>query len=69
MSTHPTAHRIQDGIGKVKETLAPTLITNYKVWPLVQVLNFAIVPVKLQVLFVNCVAVWWNFVLSMTQHA
>lgn len=21
-----------------------------------------------QVLFVNCVAVWWNFVLSMTQH-
>jgi len=53
----------------VKETLAPTLITNYKVWPLVQVLNFAIVPVKLQVLFVNCVAVWWNFVLSMTQHA
>jgi len=23
---------------------------------------------NVQVLFVNCVAVWWNFVLSMTQH-
>ena len=114
---------------KVKTELAPTLITNYKVWPAVQILNFQFVPVKLQVvcpvrppplrcagpgslrqtcrghfdlgarlladssdtqilnsptavaahltrllcetaqvLFVNCVAVWWNFVLSMTQH-
>lgn len=56
------------GIEKVKTELGATLITNYKVWPAVQMLNFSVVPIKLQVLFVNCVAVWWNFVLSMTQH-
>ena len=128
------ASRANKGIEKVKTELKPTLITNYKVWPAVQVLNFTVVPLKLQVflslapatlciclprpstsciclaaprhahtctdslpypsgklffgasypprsrfdtkcavvrvqvLFVNCVAVWWNFVLSMTQH-
>jgi protein Mpv17 len=56
------------GVDKVKAELGPTLVTNYKVWPLFQILNFQFVPIKLQVLFVNCVAVWWNFVLSMTQH-
>ena len=56
------------GMDKVKGDLGATLVTNYKVWPAVQVLNFTVVPLKLQVLFVNCVAVWWNFVLSMTQH-
>mmetsp|Transcript_6328 Transcript_6328/g.14862 ORF Transcript_6328/g.14862 Transcript_6328/m.14862 type:complete len:285 (-) Transcript_6328:40-894(-) len=59
---------VGQGVDKVKKELKPTLITNYKVWPAAQLLNFAVVPVKLQVLFVNCVAVWWNFVLSMTQH-
>ncbi|EKX35278.1 hypothetical protein GUITHDRAFT_97867 [Guillardia theta CCMP2712] len=60
---------VDKAVAKVKHDLVPTLITNYKVWPAVQILNFSIVPVKLQVLFVNCVAVWWNFVLSMTQHS
>eukprot|EP00960_Hanusia_phi_P075682 768455-Hanusia_phi.AAC.11 len=36
-------------VSKVKHDLVPTLITNYKVWPAVQILNFSIVPVKLQV--------------------
>lgn len=56
------------GVSKVKELLWPTLLENWKVWPAVQLLNFSVVPVKYQVLFVNCVAIWWNFVLSMMQH-
>ena len=40
---------LQDGIRKVQKELKPTLIANYKVWPLAQILNFAVVPVKLQV--------------------
>jgi len=60
---------LEEGVRKVRKELVPTLITNYKVWPLAQILNFAVVPIKLQVLFVNLVAVWWNFVLSMTQHS
>lgn len=101
-------YRARQGVEKVKQDLKAVLITNYKVWPAVQILNFSVVPVKLQVLslcrpnprtndltpvtcivaagmaqhrthvkaykqtvqvlFVNLVAVWWNCVLSMTQH-
>ena len=43
------ASRANKGIEKVKTELKPTLITNYKVWPAVQVLNFTVVPLKLQV--------------------
>ena len=96
------------GVENVKPTLKPVLFTNIKVWPAVKILNFPVVPVKIQVLslcrpnprtndltpvtcivaagmaqhrthvkaykqtvqvlFVNLVAVWWNCVLSMTQH-
>ena len=38
-----------EGVRKVRKELAPTLVANYKVWPLAQILNFAVVPVKLQV--------------------
>ena len=53
---------------KLHNTLWPTLIENWKVWPAAQILNFSVVPLKYQILFVNCVAIWWNFVLSMMQH-
>jgi hypothetical protein len=41
--------RASQGVQKVKQDLKATLITNYKVWPAVQVLNFSVVPLKLQV--------------------
>ena len=56
------------GMEKLRTSLWPTLIENWKVWPAAQVLNFSVVPLKFQILFVNCVAIWWNFVLSMMQH-
>lgn len=34
------------------------------IWPLVQAVNFAFVPVPLQVLFVNVVGLAWGAVLS-----
>jgi hypothetical protein len=40
---------LDEGVRKVRKELVPTLITNYKVWPLAQILNFAVVPIKLQV--------------------
>ena len=55
------------GVDKVKRELWPTLLTNWKVWPLVQAFNFKFVPPQLQVLTVNITAVWWNYVLSKTQ--
>ena len=53
---------------QVKKEIVPTLLENYKVWPAAQVLTFGVIPLRLQLLFVNLVAVWWNSVLSLTQH-
>lgn len=51
MSVDFCACRAQKGVAKVKAELGPTLVTNYKVWPAFQILNFQFVPVKLQVLY------------------
>jgi hypothetical protein len=44
-------YRASQGVEKVKQDIKAVLITNYKVWPAVQMLNFSVVPVKLQVLY------------------
>jgi len=67
-SVLPLTTLVDHGWTKVTRNLWETLLENWKVWPAVQLLNFSVVPVKFQVLFVNLVAIWWNFVLSMFQH-
>lgn len=51
--------------GKMRETYWPVLRMNWRVWPMVQMLNFAIVPVQYRLLFVNVVALGWNAYLSL----
>ncbi|XP_073830916.1 mitochondrial inner membrane protein MPV17 [Musca autumnalis] len=40
--------------------------TNYMIWPAVQILNFGLIPLRYQVVFVQTVAVFWNCFVSQT---
>lgn len=41
---------------KLKRTYAPTMATNWAVWPWVQAINFKLVPLEHRLLFVNVIA-------------
>ena len=49
---------------RVKASYIPTLTANWAVWPAVQLVNFAMVPPSLQILFSNLVGLGWGFYLS-----
>jgi protein Mpv17 len=49
---------------RLKDKYVPVLKTNWMVWPAVQSVNFAIVPLEHRVLVVNVVAIGWNCYLS-----
>lgn len=49
---------------KLKERYVETLLTSYKLWPAVQIVNFTIVPFQYRVGVVQLVAVLWNTYLS-----
>ena len=40
------------------------MITNYKIWPLAQTVNFTFVPIQHRVGFVQIVAIFWNAYLT-----
>eukprot|EP00873_Tetraselmis_striata_P018515 jgi/Tetstr1/438779/TSEL_027288.t1 len=45
--------------------LAPTMLASYTIWPLALLFNYAKVPPKQRILFINAVTVLWAVVLSM----
>jgi hypothetical protein len=53
---------------KFQDVYMPALKANYLVWPLVQVLNFRIIPLQLQIVsyvrevYLTCVDIWQPFV-------
>lgn len=49
----------------VKEKMWPTLRVNWVVWPVVQAVNFSLVPLQFRVLFVNIVGLFWSGFLSL----
>mmetsp|Transcript_5003 Transcript_5003/g.4793 ORF Transcript_5003/g.4793 Transcript_5003/m.4793 type:complete len:130 (+) Transcript_5003:193-582(+) len=60
----------EDSKQAVKEKLWPSLLTNWKIWPAVQFLNFYFIPVRFHLLVVNSVAVFWNAYISwMINHS
>lgn len=45
---------------KVTDNWYDTVLANWMVWPAVQLVNFAVVPVDLRLLVVNVVSIGWN---------
>lgn len=61
MQATPLAE-IKDGI---RQGWWSTVTANWAVWPLVQMINFAFVPLQYRVIVVSIVGVFWNAYLSM----
>jgi protein Mpv17 len=57
-------HSIEQVKEKMLGGYSQTLLTNYSVWPLVQIANFGLVPPHYQQLVVNSVGIVWNAYLS-----
>ncbi|KAF9896215.1 hypothetical protein BX616_007906, partial [Lobosporangium transversale] len=53
---------------KLDNTFVDTLKTNYMVWPLVQLVNFSMMPLQLRLPFVSAVGIAWNAYLSLVNN-
>jgi len=56
-------------IRKFQDVYTPALKANYMVWPLVQMLNFRVMPIQFQIPFVSTIGIAWTAYLSMTNAA
>lgn len=58
----------QDNWAKLRRDYPDALVTNYYLWPAVQLANFYLVPLHHRLAVVQCVAVVWNSYLSWKAH-
>ncbi|XP_015443601.2 protein Mpv17 isoform X1 [Pteropus alecto] len=58
----------QDNWAKLQQDYPDALLTNYCLWPAVQLANFYLVPLHYRLAIVQCVAVIWNSYLSWKAH-
>jgi len=52
-----------------KDSLWRTLVINWYMWPLINFLNFLVIPLQFRVLFSNIAAIFWNMFLSSVANA
>jgi protein Mpv17 len=49
---------------KLEKNYKTALLTNWMIWPFVQMVNFRLVPLEHRLLFVNGISIGWNSYLS-----
>ncbi|SMQ47005.1 unnamed protein product [Zymoseptoria tritici ST99CH_3D7] len=54
---------------KFQDVYLPSLKANFIVWPLVQVLNFRVIPIQFQIPFVSTIGIFWTAYLSMSNSS
>jgi len=59
---------LQRILGDVKRTAIPLVVAGLKLWPLVHVITYGLIPVQNRLLWVDVVEIFWCFILS-TQAA
>ncbi|KAI9332808.1 integral membrane protein mpv17 pmp22 family [Obelidium mucronatum] len=64
-TTLMNGHSFADVKTRLKDGYSEALINNWKVWPAVQMVNFAFVPLLYRSLVVNTIATGWNTYLSL----
>ena len=53
-----------EGTKSVRSNMWETLVANWYCWPVINFLNFLVIPLEFRVLFSNFAAVFWNMFLS-----
>ncbi|CAL8074393.1 unnamed protein product [Calicophoron daubneyi] len=54
---------------QMSENYPTILATNYKLWPVAQLINFNFTPLRFRVLYINTVALFWNVYISYQTQA
>ncbi|KAI9010459.1 hypothetical protein CLU79DRAFT_839594 [Phycomyces nitens] len=54
---------------KFRDAFLPALAMNYKVWPVVQLINFKVMPLQYRLPFVSSLGIIWNAYLSWINNA
>lgn len=62
------AAALGNAVARMQTELPATLQSNWRLWPAANLVNFALVPPPLRVLFANVVSVFWNIYLSGAMH-
>jgi protein Mpv17 len=55
---------IKDALEELEAKFIPTAKANLYIWPLAQLINFRIMPLHYQILYMNFIGVFWNAYMS-----
>jgi protein Mpv17 len=54
---------------KLQDIYIPSLKANWMLWPMVQIINFRVVPIQFQIPFVSSIGIAWTAYLSLTNSS